>query len=204
MAKKGISNEEKLQRIARFFSSKPEVYVTKELEKKVSKACGVSPMIVDDLVKQAVDENMIRSEKLGNINVYWLFAKETEHFYACEIEKVQMAIQGYLAEAERKREHLERLSQTMEKTEGREELVQRYAELDGRAKQIERNKMLAQNYSAVEFEQMASQIEQIKTQINGVTDDIFSLKGYVCNKLGLDKKDFDRSFGLGDGIDYVE
>ncbi|KAI4291662.1 hypothetical protein PAPHI01_0936 [Pancytospora philotis] len=204
MAKRGVSAEEKLRRLVNFFTSKPDVYNIKELESKIPKACEVSSMIVPDLVKEAVDENLIRSDKLGNARVYWLFEKEAEHFYTCEIEKLEMAIQGYGEEIAKKEAHLARLEKMVEKSEGRDELMAVYDELRQRAEAAERNRWLSENCSYAQYEQMGQESSAAKATINKATDDIFTLKAYVCGKFGLDKKDFDRSFDLKESMDYVE
>lgn len=53
-------------------------YNIKELEKSIPKKCGISPMIVKDLVQQMIDEDgVISVEKCGNINIYWCFKNQT-------------------------------------------------------------------------------------------------------------------------------
>ena len=55
MAKR-VSTEEKLEKIIEFFTSSSDVYVIKELEKKIPTQCNISAMLVKDLLTNLQNE----------------------------------------------------------------------------------------------------------------------------------------------------
>lgn len=203
MAKR-VSSDEKLDRIARFFRATPEIYCLKDLERMIPKACDISSMKLLEFLKSAVDEDLIHVEKCGSSNIYWSFKNERHHFYACEAEKTLSGIEAYQEENAGKRSHLEGIRAARTESEERRELKERYARCKDEVTRIEelRRNSIAHSYSA--FEEMVEEAKKLKAEVNKTTDDMFTLRGFVCDKFGLDKREFDRNFGIVDRMDYIE
>lgn len=201
---KGVSAGEKVSKIVEFFLARPEIYTLKELEAKLPKATGLSSMLIPDLIKQVVDDNLVRAEKVGSSNMYWAFPNDERHFVACETEKAQMAVDSYAKDNREKREHLSEMSKTREDNEDRKRLVLEYRELKGRVDELEKIKWLAENSSMEEFQKMEAKIADLKSLTNKVTDDIFTVRGFAFNKYSLEKKDFNRNFDINDDMDYYD
>lgn len=204
MARKGVSAEEKVNKVVDFFLEKPDVYVVKELEKKLPKATGISSMLIADLVKRVVDDNLIHTERLGNIRVYWAFPNDERHFFACENEKIQMTIESYREENGRKMRHLEEVRKTKEDSAERRLLLGEYMSLKARTEELERIKWLSESHSVEEFQKMGAAVDSLRSLINKVTDDIFTMKGFMCNKYDLDKKEFNTNFNIREDMDYYD
>ncbi|CCE83822.1 Piso0_004411 [Millerozyma farinosa CBS 7064] len=74
--KKGVSAEEKKERVLDFFTHVHSFYTLKELEKEAAKYAKISPMIVKEVVQQLIDDNLVNCEKCGTTNLYWSFKYE--------------------------------------------------------------------------------------------------------------------------------
>lgn len=201
MAKR-VSTDEKLSKIVNFFKSTNGIYNIKELEKRLSKECGISSMIIPDLIKNLVDENMISMEKCGASNVYWCFENQKHHFYACETEKALLAIESYKEENKKKKKVLEEIRVNKKPSAEKDELLKTYNELLKTVNLIKERKKQSKECSYSEFKKMKKEIEEMKKTINLQTDNIFTLQGYVNKKYGMDKKDFASSFGIPADFDY--
>ena len=71
--KRGLSLEEKRERVLEIFHSKKDVYLLKELEKIAYKEKGVVTQSVKDVVQSLVDDDLISSDKIGSSIYYWGF-----------------------------------------------------------------------------------------------------------------------------------
>lgn len=91
--KNSVSLAEKKARILKFFQEEHTVYNMKELEKLIPKRCGISSMIVKELVQNMIDEDgLISVEKCGNINVYWSFQNQIQNKLNEEGSKLEREI----------------------------------------------------------------------------------------------------------------
>ena len=74
--KKGISYEEKRQRLLSIFLTDPTFYHLKELEKLASKK-GIHPMIVKDVLDSLLADNLVDLEKVGSSSYYLALPSKT-------------------------------------------------------------------------------------------------------------------------------
>ncbi|ETW08925.1 hypothetical protein H310_01409 [Aphanomyces invadans] len=70
--KKGVSLDEKRERILKLYHENLEVYNLKEVEKLGSKA-GVVLQTIKDVNQALVDDNLVDTEKIGSGNYFWSF-----------------------------------------------------------------------------------------------------------------------------------
>jgi DNA-binding transcriptional MerR regulator len=69
---KGLSREEKRQRLLRIFHEDQEFYQCKDLE-KIAKDKGLNPSQIKDLLNDLLDEELINIEKVASSLFYWSF-----------------------------------------------------------------------------------------------------------------------------------
>lgn len=203
MAKR-VSTDEKLDKIITFFKKSLDIFSIKELEKKIPKECGISSMLVQDLLKKLADDNLISIEKCGASNIYWCFPYQKHHYYSCETEKTALAIDGFKEEIKKKKEQLSKIRQTKASTPERNELVEEYNKLKKKVSEIEANKKHNEECSMSEYKGYIKEIKETKEKINKLTDDIFTIQGYVKKKYGMERKDFNKSFGIDEDMDYLQ
>ncbi|ELA42125.1 uncharacterized protein VICG_00766 [Vittaforma corneae ATCC 50505] len=202
MAKR-VSTDEKLEKIVNFFKSTPEIYSIKDLEKKIPKECGVSSMLVPDLLKKLHDEDLISVEKCGTSNIYWCFPYNKHHFYSCETEKVALSIEVFKEENMKKMEQIEKMKVLKESTPERESLLEEFNTLKRDVLIIEEENKHNAECSVEEYEKFIKEIEDMKESINRITDNIFTIQGHVSSKYGVSRKDFNRNFDVDDEMDYI-
>ncbi|CUG91431.1 Hypothetical protein, putative [Bodo saltans] len=72
--KKGLSMEEKANRVEEWFARHPQPYLLKEITTLVPKATGVIPQSIEEALELLLSEDRITCDKLGISNLYWKFA----------------------------------------------------------------------------------------------------------------------------------
>ena len=71
--KRGLSIEEKRERMLELFYDKKDFFLLKELEKIAFKEKGIVSQSVKDVVQSLVDDDMINSDKIGSSVYFWAF-----------------------------------------------------------------------------------------------------------------------------------
>lgn len=71
--RKGVSFEEKRIRLLQLFYEKKEFFTLKELEKIAAKEKGIVAQAVKDVLQTLVDDELVRSEKIGTSVYFWIF-----------------------------------------------------------------------------------------------------------------------------------
>merc|ERR1712126_72821 len=180
---KKVSKEEKQQKIVDWFMSSSEVFVLKELEKKIPKHCGISSMLLKDLLTELIGDNKINCEKIGTSNLYWRFMYQDRHKIQCNVEKLQEETSGIEQQNEEFSKTLEKMRNKRKETDERKQLISEYTDLLNRKAALEKTKELATTFSKAEFSRLKDDVQKTKSSINELTDDIYTIQGYVCSKL---------------------
>ena len=71
--KRGLSLEEKRQRMLDLFYSKKDFFLLKELEKMGPKEKGIVAQSVKDVVQSLVDDDLAETDKIGTSVYFWSF-----------------------------------------------------------------------------------------------------------------------------------
>ena len=71
--KRGLSQEEKRQKMMEIFYETKSFFQLKELEKIAPKEKGITSMSVKDVLQSLVDDNMVDSERIGTSNYFWAY-----------------------------------------------------------------------------------------------------------------------------------
>jgi len=78
--KRGLSLEEKRQRMLEIFYTKKEFFLLKELEKIAPKEKGITSQSVKDVLQSLVDDNLVDTDKIGTSVYFWSFpSKATQN-----------------------------------------------------------------------------------------------------------------------------
>ncbi|KAL6120300.1 hypothetical protein NUSPORA_02987 [Nucleospora cyclopteri] len=160
-------------------------------------------MLVKDLLKMSVDENMVNLEKCGSSNYFWRFKYQEHHKIQCEIEKATEAIAAYDLTIAELKEKIQEMTANREETAEREILVQKYNALKKKAEQLQEIEEKFMNYSLKKYEEISKETEIFTKEINEITDNIFTVQSFVINKFGIDKQTFNEQFGVPEEMDYI-
>lgn len=172
----------------------------KELEKLIPKKCGISSMMVKDLVQQMIDEDgMISVEKCGNINIYWCFKNQiTQRIYdnchkisqGCEETKksIQDTKEKLLAATTNERSGSFHSPEGQELSRSKE--LSKHKELEERLKtvQLEYNQISQSRWDHDKIRRKRQEIRDKKDKLEKTTNNVEILLEYLCKRFCLESK----------------
>eukprot|EP01114_Cavostelium_apophysatum_P021450 TRINITY_DN7486_c0_g1_i2.p1 TRINITY_DN7486_c0_g1~~TRINITY_DN7486_c0_g1_i2.p1 ORF type:complete len:240 (-),score=47.53 TRINITY_DN7486_c0_g1_i2:40-657(-) len=202
--KRGLSADEKRIKLKEFFIETKDVFTLKQLETTAAKQKGIVAQSIPDVLKSLVDDNIVKSDKIGSGNYYWCFPSDESNAKNVRIQ----ALTGEIETLKRKRDQL--LQDKTEATKGRDASEERTAKLAKLAALKTENAKfkkqladLADNNPEL-MEAMKRDTKIAKDAANRWTDNIFSLKSHITNNFGVDGESFSNSFGVPSNLDYLE
>ncbi|CAH7666924.1 Mnd1 family-domain-containing protein [Phakopsora pachyrhizi] len=75
-SRRGLSEEEKRLRTIEFFNKSNSFFTVKDLIKWLPKTKGIVTQSVEETIKSLIDDDLIRSEKIGTTNIIWSFRSD--------------------------------------------------------------------------------------------------------------------------------
>lgn len=125
--KRGLSLEEKREKVLEIFHESKDVFQLKDIEKLAPKK-GVISQSVKEVLQSLVDDDMVHQDKIGISNFFWAFPSEA----AVQQESVLAKLQK---QAEQNKEQQSSLQQKLQNsTAGREDSADRVTKLSDVAK----------------------------------------------------------------------
>eukprot|EP00753_Platysulcus_tardus_P005158 PLAT12948.1.p1 GENE.PLAT12948.1~~PLAT12948.1.p1 ORF type:complete len:213 (+),score=102.00 PLAT12948.1:27-641(+) len=200
--RKGVSFDEKRRRLLSIMFEGKTVFNLKELEKLGGKA-GVVPQSVKDVVGTLLDDQLIRTDKIGSGNFYWLFPRSALELRQRRIAKLEETIGK---DEERTENARKRKREALEDRVESEERVRKLARLE----EVEEKKgELSSEYDKLRrcdpelLTKLESKVEECKTAVNRWTDNVWTLQSYIKKKFGMPGKEVDKALGIPADFDYV-
>lgn len=117
--KRGLSLEEKRQRMLDLFYTKKDFFLLKELEKIAPKEKGIVAQSVKDVVQSLVDDDLVDTDKIGTSVYFWSFPSKATQNRKRKMGQVDERMEETEKKAKKAREEMTR------QTEGREDNEER-------------------------------------------------------------------------------
>ncbi|PSS15541.1 Meiotic nuclear division protein, partial [Actinidia chinensis var. chinensis] len=204
--KRGLSLEDKREKMLQIFYESQDFFLLKELEKLGPKK-GVITQSVKDVVQSLVDDDLASKDKIGTSVYFWSLPSCAGN----QLRNVYRKLEGDLQN--RKKRLAELVEQCDALKKGREESNEREEAL-GELKAIEQkyNELkdemgqYADNDPAA-FEAMKKAIEVAHAAANRWTDNIFTLRQWCSNNFPQAKEQLEHLYnevGITDDFDYLE
>merc|ERR1712188_304984 len=106
--RKGLSLDEKRDRMLDYFHEKSSVFTVQQLEKGCPKEKGIVAQSVKDVLKTLCDDDLVMFDKIEGKNFYWSFPSEVALVMRRKEETLKEAVVGL----KRKREKLQEKQDT--------------------------------------------------------------------------------------------
>lgn len=202
--KKGLSLEEKRQRMLELFYERKAVFQLKELEKICPKVKGITSMSVKDVLQSLVDDAMVDSDRIGTSNYFWAFPSKASNIRKRKIQDLE----DQLEQSEKKR--VASKQQITQATVGRETSDDRTTLLEELAEKEALNSKLQQELDQYRdcdpevVEEVKTQTVVAKEAANRWTDNVFSIKSWCKKKFNIEEKTLNKQFGIPEEFDYID
>ncbi|KAK0571939.1 hypothetical protein LWI29_023783 [Acer saccharum] len=204
--KRGLSLEEKREKMLQIFYDSQSFYLLKELEKLGPKK-GVISQSVKDVVQSLVDDDLVLKDKIGTSVYFWSLPSCAGN----QLRNVSRKLDSDLRSS--KKRHTELVDQCNALKMGREESDEREEALEElKAIELKYNELkdeigqYADNDPAA-FEAMRNAIEVAHAAANRWTDNIFTLRQWCSNNFPHAKEQLEHVYfeaGITDDFDYLE
>ncbi|EPS70791.1 hypothetical protein M569_03968, partial [Genlisea aurea] len=204
--KRGLSLDEKREKMLQIFYESQDFFLLKELEKLGPKK-GVISQSVKDVIQNLVDDDLVFKEKIGTSVYFWSLPSCAGN----QLRNIQKKLNSDIQIS--KRRHAELVDQHTNLKKGRENSDERNQALDA-LKTIETkfNELSGEmvQYSdndPATFDAMKQAVEVAHTAANRWTDNIFTLRQWCSNNFPQAKEQLDHLYneiGITDDLDYLE
>ena len=200
--RRGVSAQEKRDRLLTMLRVSLRPWSTKEIEKS-AKSLGFHAMAIPDVLSGLLDDNLAIKEKIGSANYVWSFpsdaykkAKTKHDTFSTEVEKLTAEI---AAQNKMKQELEPGRERTSEYNEMYDDLKTKRAELKELNKTAQEN--AANDPEAIK--DLDIMVQEIRTNVNRVTDNTFELQSYLVKKKNMDRKAVKDFLHISDSYDNI-
>ncbi|VTZ70235.1 meiotic nuclear division protein 1, putative [Plasmodium chabaudi chabaudi] len=201
MKKKGKSNEDKKLILYDIMLESESFFILKELEALAPKK-GIRSIFVKDLVQQLIDDNKIKSEKVGAQNVFWILKTEESSILQNKYQELKDKQEEYEEMAKVEKEIYTKLENSLSLKN--DELKDILTEVKNVLDSIEIKKSELDKLKKTDIRQ----IEKMKIQSNFATEsierwnnNIFLLKQWIQDRTKNSGDIVDRLLGIKDIFD---
>ena len=124
--KRGLSAEEKRERMLELFYEKKDFFLLKELEKIAFKEKGIVSQSVKDVLQSLVDDDLITSEKIGTSVYFWAFPSNALVSKKKKIRDISNKLASTSSKLENIKGSLDNAYKGRKVSPARSEMLQRY------------------------------------------------------------------------------
>ncbi|KAG7399781.1 Meiotic nuclear division protein 1 [Phytophthora boehmeriae] len=196
--RKGVSLQEKRERILRLYHESKEVFNLKEVEKLGSKA-GVVLQTVKDVNQALVDDALI-----GAGNYFWSFPSKLSQSRKRKLSELEQRKQSVKDKLEKVKRSIDEQKELRSESDERVQKLRRLEELRTTVQSMRAKvQHLAENDPAI-LDELQRKVRVAKEGSDRWTDNIFTLKSWVEKKRGVAGSEVDKWLGIKDDFDYVE
>ncbi|ORX44962.1 meiotic nuclear division protein 1 [Hesseltinella vesiculosa] len=199
MSRKGVSAQEKRDRLLNVFHESCEVYQLKELE-KIGPTKGISGPAVQETLQTLVDDDFVSVDKIGISKFYWSFPMAAVQKKKNRLEELDLGLKIEADKQVRLRCAIQEESQGQEESDERALLIERLHELQKENVTLEEK--LATHSIAAKLAKKVNADKVAKEAANRWADQIWFLRTYCEAELNTSERYFNEAFGIDD--DYLD
>lgn len=202
--KKGLSFDEKRNRMMEIFFETKDVFQLKDLEKIAPKEKGITPMSVKEVLQSLVDDALVDSDRIGTSNYFWAFPSKALHIRNQKLETLGIQLREATERKQSVCQNIEKVNVGRQNTENRAKLTK---ELDELRKEKIQLKVEVEKYQECDPE-VVEEIRKLnkiaRDAANRWTDNVFTVKSWAKKKFGFENKQIDKTFGIPEDFDYID
>ncbi|CAG9330464.1 MND1 [Blepharisma stoltei] len=204
MGKKGLSVEEKRQRILNIFYTRKEVFNLKEIENIGSKA-GVVLQTIKDIVQSLIDDNLVEQDKIGAGNFLWALPSKSQQMRRIKIDDLSNNISELKTQRKALAQELENKKEEKPQSKERIEQLKSLKRLKELKEKLTAERDSLKKCSKASYEQNLAEIEECKRKANIWTDNIWVAKSWLMKQNpAISESDLNAHFGLPSDLDSID
>jgi len=201
--KRGLSLEEKRNRMLEIFYEKKDAFQLKDLEKVGPQEKGIVAQSVKEVVQSLVDDGYVDSERIGTSVYFWAFPSK-----ATQVRKRKLdQLQGHETEVGGKTEEIvheaKRAKISRDETPQREETVKKICAMQEEQKKLKKILEQYQDSDPVAIGRDRKDIKSFLEQGNRWTDNVFAFRSWLREKFTITEATVNGNFQIPEELDYL-
>ncbi|XP_067136804.1 LOW QUALITY PROTEIN: meiotic nuclear division protein 1 homolog [Centruroides vittatus] len=201
--RKGLSAEEKRQRMLQLFYERKEVFQLRELEKIAPKEKGIVSQSVKDVVQSLVDDGLVDTDKIGTSVYFWSFPSKATNSRKRKLQDLETQIEESKKQLSGLTEQLNKAQVGKEETNERIELLKELESVEKEKDKLKSDLKKYQDCDPKMLESMKNQTVVAKEAANRWTDNIYALKSWCKKKFFIEESVINKQFSIPEDIDYL-
>jgi len=202
--KRGLSLEEKRQKMLEIFYEKKMFFQLKELEKIAPKEKGITPMSVKEVLQSLVDDNLVDAERIGTSNYFWSYPSKAMHMRKRKQDQLTNDIHEVKKIMSNSDELLQQAKKGKENSDERNEVLLKLTKLKEENKSLKVELQRYQDCDPEVIKEVQIKSNEALDSANRWTDNLFAIKSWCNKKFNIDSKTLDKQFGIPEDFDYIE
>jgi len=202
--RKGVSAEEKKNRLLDLFYDKKDVFNYKELEKAAFSEKGINSQSLKDVLNALIGDNYVESSKIGTSVYYWAFPSEALKGRNKKMNELQASVEEDEKYFQDMRNSIAEAKKIREDTPHRRALQSEYELLTKEKESITKELVAYRDSDPDVIQAEKKDIEETIEGVNRWTDNVDSLQSWVKNKFGMSNADFSTQTGIPDEWEYLD
>ncbi|CAM9366144.1 unnamed protein product [Hapterophycus canaliculatus] len=200
MVRKGLSLEEKRDKILAIYHSTQAIYNLKDIEKAASKQ-GVT--VQTDVNQSLVDDGLVDMDKIGSSNFFWSFPSKVAVTKQNRVDFLKQNIAQAEEKIEANKRKISELQQGRVDTGDRREKLRRVQEIGQRMQRLEEEYESLRENDPAELKKAVHLAQVCKDGVNRWTDNTWCIKNWMVKTKGMSGKDVDKYLQIKTDFDYV-
>ncbi|XP_043276564.1 meiotic nuclear division protein 1 homolog [Venturia canescens] len=202
--RKGVSLDEKRQRMLQIFYEKKEFFNLKELEKIAPKEKGIVLQSVKDVLQALVDDGLVTSDKIGTSTYYWAFLGGNTTAIAQKVAQSNKAIVEAEFRLDKLKEDVKNEEADKEDTEERRAVLKEIEELREQEENLKKQIVKFSDSDPEVIAQIEDKALLYKDAVNVWTDNIFAIQTWCKKKFDISEDNLNKQFNIPSDLDYIE
>ncbi|KAK8731578.1 hypothetical protein OTU49_007376 [Cherax quadricarinatus] len=201
--RKGLSHEEKRQKMMELFYERKDFFQLKELEKIAPKEKGVISQAVKDIVQSLVDDAMVDTDKIGTCVYFWAFPSKALSTRKRKLDDLNSRLEDTTKKLKTSHSKLEQAMVGREESGEREEVLERLMQLESSKEQLVKEIKKFSDCDPEVLSQMKAETQVAQVAANRWTENIFSIKSWCKNKFFIEEEVLNKQFNIPEELDYI-
>ncbi|KAK2968218.1 hypothetical protein RJ640_027350 [Escallonia rubra] len=213
--KRGLSLDEKREKMLQIFYDSQDFYLLKELEKLGPKK-GVISQSVKDVIQSLVDDDLVLKDKIGTSIYFWSLPSCAGNQLRTVYKKLDSDLQSSKKRLVELGQQCDALKKGREESEEREEALSELKAIEQKYNELKEEMGQFADNDPAAFEAMKQATEVAHAAANRWTDNIFTLRQWCSNNFPQAKEQLEHmyhevlnseaniSVGIMDDFDYLE
>lgn len=204
--KRGLSLEEKREKMLQIFYDSQDFYLLKELEKLGPKK-GVISQSVKDVIQSLVDDDLVSKEKVGSSIYFWSLPSCAGN----QLRSVYGKLESDLVSSKKRyvelTEQRDGLKRGREESDEREEALSELKAIETKYNELKEEMSRYADNDPATLEAMKNAIDVGHAAANRWTDNIFTVRQWCSKNFPEAKEQLENMYnevGIGDDFDYLE